>query len=109
MITFNSDDKEYYDPSKYSSNDFSSAKLCAAWVGDSRTPSFLPSVNITSPNSPQSLLPSRNEFFKDIQDVGEDNSLYLHLTSSLGIWTFLLHLTIPPWRICGMKRNSQKR
>ncbi|MBW0490280.1 hypothetical protein O181_029995 [Austropuccinia psidii MF-1] len=38
LITFNSDHKDYYDPSKYFSNDLSSSKSCAALVGDSRTP-----------------------------------------------------------------------
>ncbi|MBW0484639.1 hypothetical protein O181_024354 [Austropuccinia psidii MF-1] len=78
-ITFNSDNKDYYDPSQSSSNDFS-AKLCAALVGDSRTPSFPSSVHVASFNSPQSLLSSRDEVFKDIQDFGEDNSVsLLHL------------------------------
>ncbi|MBW0567495.1 hypothetical protein O181_107210 [Austropuccinia psidii MF-1] len=80
LITFNSDHKDYYDPSKSFSNDFSFAKSCAALVGDSRTPSFPSSVNIPSLNSHQSSLSSRDEVFKEIQDVGEDNSVYsLHL------------------------------
>ncbi|MBW0578786.1 hypothetical protein O181_118501 [Austropuccinia psidii MF-1] len=56
LITFNADHKDYYDPSKSFSNDFSSAKSCAALVGDSRTPSFPSSVHIPSLNSHQSLL-----------------------------------------------------
>ncbi|MBW0567306.1 hypothetical protein O181_107021 [Austropuccinia psidii MF-1] len=53
MITFNADKKDHYDPSNSFSNDFSSAKLCAALV---------------------------DEVFKEIQDVGEDNSVSsLHL------------------------------
>ncbi|MBW0506373.1 hypothetical protein O181_046088 [Austropuccinia psidii MF-1] len=53
LITFNSDNKDYYDPSKCFSNDFSSAKSCAALV---------------------------DEVFKEIQDVGEDSSVSsLHL------------------------------
>ncbi|MBW0588820.1 hypothetical protein O181_128535, partial [Austropuccinia psidii MF-1] len=53
LITFNSDHKDYYDPSKSFSNYFSSAKSRAALV---------------------------DEVFKDIQDVGEDNSVSsLHL------------------------------
>ncbi|MBW0552748.1 hypothetical protein O181_092463 [Austropuccinia psidii MF-1] len=80
LITFNADHKDYFDPSKSFSNDFSSAKTCAALVGDSRTPSFPSSVHITSLNSHLSLLSSRDEVFKDIQDFGEDNSLSsLHL------------------------------
>ncbi|MBW0501880.1 hypothetical protein O181_041595 [Austropuccinia psidii MF-1] len=83
LITFNSD------PSKYFSNDFSSAKSCAALVSDSRTPSFPYSVHIPSLNSHQSLLSSRDEFFKEIQDVGEDNSVsLLHL--------FFGNMDLPP-------------
>ncbi|MBW0546330.1 hypothetical protein O181_086045 [Austropuccinia psidii MF-1] len=76
LITLNADHKDYYDPSKSFSNDFSSAKSCAALVGDSRTPSFPSSVHIPSLNSHQSLLSSRDEVFKDIQEIGEDNSLW---------------------------------
>ncbi|MBW0551802.1 hypothetical protein O181_091517 [Austropuccinia psidii MF-1] len=53
LITFNSNQKEYYDPYKSFSNDFSSAKSCAAWVGDSITPSVQSSVHIPSLNSHQ--------------------------------------------------------
>ncbi|MBW0555736.1 hypothetical protein O181_095451 [Austropuccinia psidii MF-1] len=76
LITFNSNHKYYYDHSKSFSNEFSSVKSCAALVGDSRTPSFPSSVHISSLNSHQSLLPSRDEVYKEIQDVSEDNSVY---------------------------------
>ncbi|MBW0571201.1 hypothetical protein O181_110916 [Austropuccinia psidii MF-1] len=80
LITFNADHKDYYEPSKSFSNEFSLAKSCAALVGDSRTPSFPSSVHITSVKPHQSLLLSRDEVFKQIQDVGEDNSVSsLHL------------------------------
>ncbi|MBW0532132.1 hypothetical protein O181_071847 [Austropuccinia psidii MF-1] len=69
LITFNSDHKDYYDTSKPFSNDFSSAKSCAALVGDLRTPSFPSSVHIPFLNSHQSLLSSMNEVFKEIQNV----------------------------------------
>ncbi|MBW0487963.1 hypothetical protein O181_027678 [Austropuccinia psidii MF-1] len=107
-ITFNADSKDYYDPSKSFSHDFSSSKSCAALVGDSRKPSFWSSVHIPSLNSHQSLLSSRDKFFKEIQDVGEDNPLS-SLNLPLGIWSFLLHLIMTPWRSCGMKRKSQKK
>ncbi|MBW0580807.1 hypothetical protein O181_120522 [Austropuccinia psidii MF-1] len=89
LITFNADHKDYYDPSKSFTNDFSSAKSCAALVGDSRTPSFPSSVHIPSLNSNQSLLYSRDEFFKEIQDVGEDNYV-----SSLHL--FFGNIDLPP-------------
>ncbi|MBW0536186.1 hypothetical protein O181_075901 [Austropuccinia psidii MF-1] len=75
LITFNADHEKYYDPLKCFGNDFSSAKSCTPLVGDSRTPSFPSSVHIPSVDSHQSLLSSRDEVFKEIQDVGEDNSV----------------------------------
>ncbi|MBW0549522.1 hypothetical protein O181_089237 [Austropuccinia psidii MF-1] len=82
LITFNADHRDYFDPSKSFSNGFSSAKSFAALVGDLRAPSFQSSVHIPSNNSHVSLLSSRGEVFKYIQDVGEDNAVYsLHLFS----------------------------
>ncbi|MBW0518746.1 hypothetical protein O181_058461 [Austropuccinia psidii MF-1] len=89
LITFNTDHKDYYDPSKYFSNYFSSSKSCEALVGDSRTPSFPSSFHIPSLTSHQSLLYSRDEVFKEIQDVGKDNSV-----SSLHL--FLGNMELPP-------------
>ncbi|MBW0532924.1 hypothetical protein O181_072639 [Austropuccinia psidii MF-1] len=89
LITFNADDKDYYDPSKSFSNEFYSAKSCAALVGDSRKPSFPSSVHIPSLNLHQSLLSFREEVFKEIQDVGEDNSV-----SSLHL--FFGNMDLPP-------------
>ncbi|MBW0558846.1 hypothetical protein O181_098561 [Austropuccinia psidii MF-1] len=80
MITFNADQKDYYYPLNSFSNDFSSAKSCAALVDDSRTPSIPSSVHIPSLSSHQSLPSSGDEVFKDMKDVGEDNSVSsLHL------------------------------
>ncbi|MBW0531100.1 hypothetical protein O181_070815 [Austropuccinia psidii MF-1] len=89
LITFNADQKDYYDPSNFFSNDFSSAKSCAALVGDSRTPSIPSSVHIPSLNSHQSLPSSGDEVFKEIQDFGEDNSV-----SSLHL--FFGNMDLPP-------------
>ncbi|MBW0532930.1 hypothetical protein O181_072645 [Austropuccinia psidii MF-1] len=89
LINFNADHKDYYDPSKSFSNGFSSTKSCAALVGDSRTPSFPSSVHIPSHNSHQSLLSYRDEVFKEIQDVEEDNSV-----SSLHL--FFGNMDLPP-------------
>ncbi|MBW0462194.1 hypothetical protein O181_001909 [Austropuccinia psidii MF-1] len=93
MITFNSDHKDYYDPSQSFSNDFSYAKSCAALGGDSRTPSYLSSVHIPYLDSYKSLLSSRDEVFKEIQDVGEDNSV-----SSLSL--FFGNMDFPPSSYC---------
>ncbi|MBW0500548.1 hypothetical protein O181_040263 [Austropuccinia psidii MF-1] len=80
LITSNADHNGYCDLSKSFSNDFYSSKSCAALVGDSRTPSLPYSVHIPSLNSHPSLLSSRDEVFKEIEDVGEDNSVSsLHL------------------------------
>ncbi|MBW0525001.1 hypothetical protein O181_064716 [Austropuccinia psidii MF-1] len=68
LITFNADHKDYCDPSRSFSNYFSSAKSCAALVGDYRTTSIPSSVHIPSLNSHQSLLSSRDEVFKEIHD-----------------------------------------
>ncbi|MBW0537572.1 hypothetical protein O181_077287 [Austropuccinia psidii MF-1] len=89
LITFNAENKDYYDSSKSFSNDFSSAKSCAALVGDPRTPSFPSSVHIPSLNSHMSLLSSRDEVFKEIQDLGEYNSV-----SSLHL--FFGNMDLPP-------------
>ncbi|MBW0493718.1 hypothetical protein O181_033433 [Austropuccinia psidii MF-1] len=89
LIRFNAYQKDYYDPSKSFINNISSAKSCAALVDDSRTPSFPSSVHITSLNSHQQLLSSRYEVFKEIQDVGEDNSV-----SSLHL--FFGNIDLPP-------------
>ncbi|MBW0460792.1 hypothetical protein O181_000507 [Austropuccinia psidii MF-1] len=89
LITFNANHKSEYYSSKYSSKYFSSAKSCESLVGDSRTPSSPSSVHINSFNYPQSLLSSRDEVLKEIQDFGEDNSVYsLHL--------FLGNVDLPP-------------
>ncbi|MBW0491987.1 hypothetical protein O181_031702 [Austropuccinia psidii MF-1] len=89
LITFNSDHKDYSDPSKSVRNEFSSAKSSAALVGYSRTQSLPSSVYIPSINSPQSLPLSGDEVFKEIQDVGEDNSV-----SSLHL--FMGNMDLPP-------------
>ncbi|MBW0526788.1 hypothetical protein O181_066503 [Austropuccinia psidii MF-1] len=89
MITFNAYHKDCYDPSKLFSNDVSYAKSCAALAGDSRAPSFPSSFHIPSLNLHQSLLSSRDEVFKEIQDVGEDNSV-----SSLHL--FFGNMDLPP-------------
>ncbi|MBW0492425.1 hypothetical protein O181_032140, partial [Austropuccinia psidii MF-1] len=80
LITFNADHKDYYNLSNSFSNDFPSSKSCAVLVRDSSTPLFPSSVHIPSLNSHQSLLSSKEEVFKEIQDFGEDNSVSsLHL------------------------------
>ncbi|MBW0544935.1 hypothetical protein O181_084650 [Austropuccinia psidii MF-1] len=94
LIIFNSDHKDYYDPSNLFSNYSSSAKSCEALVGDSITPLFPSSVHIPPLNSHTSLLSSRDKVFKDIQDVGEDHSV-----SSLHL--FFGNMDLPPPRTCG--------
>ncbi|MBW0478008.1 hypothetical protein O181_017723 [Austropuccinia psidii MF-1] len=62
------------------SNDFVTSVNSVALVGEPNTPSLPPSVHIPSIVSSQSLLPSRDELFKEIKDVGEDVAISsLHL------------------------------
>ncbi|MBW0541625.1 hypothetical protein O181_081340 [Austropuccinia psidii MF-1] len=75
LITFNTDHKDYYDPSNSFRNYFHSAKSCAALVGDYITPSFPSSDHLPSLNSNTSLWASRDEFFKEIKDVAEESCL----------------------------------
>ncbi|MBW0516531.1 hypothetical protein O181_056246 [Austropuccinia psidii MF-1] len=89
LITFDADQEDYYEHSNSFSNDLSSAKSCEALVGDSRTPSFPSSVCIPSRISHHSLLSSRDEVFKEMQDVGEDSS-----ASSLHL--FFENMDLPP-------------
>ncbi|MBW0496753.1 hypothetical protein O181_036468 [Austropuccinia psidii MF-1] len=89
LITFNSHHKDYNDSLDCFCNYFSSAKLCAALVGDSETQSFSSSFHISSINSHTSLLSSRDEVFNEIQDFGEDNSV-----SSLHF--FFGNMDLPP-------------
>ncbi|MBW0537753.1 hypothetical protein O181_077468 [Austropuccinia psidii MF-1] len=89
FVTHHTKYMDCYDPSKSFSNDFSSAKSCAALVGHSRTPSFTSPVHITSLNSHQSLLSSIDKVFKEIEDFGEDNSV-----SSLHF--FFGNMDLPP-------------
>ncbi|MBW0553519.1 hypothetical protein O181_093234 [Austropuccinia psidii MF-1] len=89
LVAFNADHKDYYDPSKYFSNYFFLAKSCEAMVSDSRSLSFPSSFHIPSLNSHTLFLPSRDEVFKEIQNVGKENSVYsLHL--------FFGNMDIPP-------------
>ncbi|MBW0574961.1 hypothetical protein O181_114676, partial [Austropuccinia psidii MF-1] len=62
------------------SNDFTTAVNSVALVGELKTPFLCSSVHIPSIIPSQSLLPFRDEVFKEIKDVGEDvaiSSLYL--------------------------------
>ncbi|MBW0535590.1 hypothetical protein O181_075305 [Austropuccinia psidii MF-1] len=68
---------------------FNSDHMDSSLLGDSRTPSFPSSVYIPSINSPQSLPLSGDEVFKEIKDVGEDNSV-----SSLHL--FFGNMDLPP-------------
>ncbi|MBW0543923.1 hypothetical protein O181_083638 [Austropuccinia psidii MF-1] len=62
------------------SNDFSTAVNSVGLVGELKTPSLPPSVHMPSIIPSQSLLPSRDEVFKEIKDVGEDVAICsLHL------------------------------
>ncbi|MBW0493631.1 hypothetical protein O181_033346 [Austropuccinia psidii MF-1] len=70
FITYDSSHKDSSGIISSNSNDFSTAVNSFALVGELKTPSLPPSVNIPSIIPSQSLLPSRDEVFKDIKDVG---------------------------------------
>ncbi|MBW0567882.1 hypothetical protein O181_107597, partial [Austropuccinia psidii MF-1] len=53
-------------------NDFGTADNSVALVGELKTPSLPPSFHIPSIFPSQALLPSRDEVFKEIKDIGED-------------------------------------
>ncbi|MBW0554617.1 hypothetical protein O181_094332 [Austropuccinia psidii MF-1] len=94
LITYDSSHKDssHKDSSgivSSSSNDFATAVNSVALVGELKTPSLPPSVHIPSSIPSQSLLPSRDEVFKEIKDVGEDVA-----TSSLNL--FQGDMDLPP-------------
>ncbi|MBW0497702.1 hypothetical protein O181_037417 [Austropuccinia psidii MF-1] len=62
------------------SNDFATAVNSVTMVGELKTPSLPPSVHIPSIMTSHSLLPSRDEVFKEIKYVEEDVAIFsLHL------------------------------
>ncbi|MBW0489809.1 hypothetical protein O181_029524 [Austropuccinia psidii MF-1] len=80
LITYYSSYEDSSGIKSSTSNDFSHAFNRVALVGELKTPSLPPSVHIPSIKPSQSLIPSRDEVFKEIKDVGEDvsiSSLYL--------------------------------
>ncbi|MBW0523289.1 hypothetical protein O181_063004 [Austropuccinia psidii MF-1] len=80
LITYDSSHKDSSGIISFSSNDFSTAFNSVALVGELKTPSLPPSVHIPSIITSQSLLPSSDEVFKEIKDVGEDVAISsLHL------------------------------
>ncbi|MBW0495157.1 hypothetical protein O181_034872 [Austropuccinia psidii MF-1] len=107
LITFNADHKDYYDPSKSSSNDFPSSKSYAALVGYSRTPSSPSSVHIPSLDSHQSLLASRDEVFKlwDEKEELEEIGIVIKVVPSayhhyLYVFSKVKAEKLPPHRAC---------
>ncbi|MBW0572976.1 hypothetical protein O181_112691 [Austropuccinia psidii MF-1] len=72
LITYDSSHKDSSGIISSASNDFATAVNSVALVDELETPSLPPSVQIPSIIPSQSLLPSRDEVFKEIKDVGED-------------------------------------
>ncbi|MBW0496196.1 hypothetical protein O181_035911 [Austropuccinia psidii MF-1] len=80
FITHYTNHKDSSGITSYTSNDFSTAANSASLVGELKTPSLPPSVHIPSIIPSWSLLPSRDEVFKEIKNVGEDVAISsLHL------------------------------
>ncbi|MBW0579646.1 hypothetical protein O181_119361 [Austropuccinia psidii MF-1] len=80
LITYDSNHKDSSGFNPSISNDLTTAVNSVSLVGELKTPSLPPSVNNPSIFPSQSLLPYRDEVFKEINDVREDvavNSLHL--------------------------------
>ncbi|MBW0511296.1 hypothetical protein O181_051011 [Austropuccinia psidii MF-1] len=78
------------------SNEFSTSVNSVAWVGELKTPSVTPSFHIPSIIPSQSLLPSRDEVFKEIKDFGEDVAISsLHLfQGDMDLPSFSFHASL---------------
>ncbi|MBW0481788.1 hypothetical protein O181_021503 [Austropuccinia psidii MF-1] len=101
FITYDSSHKDSSGIKSSASNALATA-VNSALVGEFKKPSLPSSVNIPSIMPSKSLLKSRDEVFKEIQDVGEDVAIYsLHL--------FQGDVDLSPWRSSGMRRKSQKK
>ncbi|MBW0550300.1 hypothetical protein O181_090015 [Austropuccinia psidii MF-1] len=80
LITYDSSHKDPSGITSSTSHDFATAVKNVSMVCELKTPSLAPSVHIPSIIPSQSLLPSRDEVFKELKDVGEDVAIYsLHL------------------------------
>ncbi|MBW0556360.1 hypothetical protein O181_096075 [Austropuccinia psidii MF-1] len=80
LITYDSSHKDPSGITHSTSSDFSTAVNSVALVGELETPSLPSYVHIPSIIPSQSLLPLRDEVFKEIKDVGEDVAISsLHL------------------------------
>ncbi|MBW0589081.1 hypothetical protein O181_128796 [Austropuccinia psidii MF-1] len=75
LITYDYSHKDSSGIISSASNDFATSVNSVALVGELKTPSLHPSVHIPSIIPSQSLLPSRDEVFKEMKDVGEDVSI----------------------------------
>ncbi|MBW0498885.1 hypothetical protein O181_038600 [Austropuccinia psidii MF-1] len=69
LITYDSSQKDSSGSTSPTSNSFATAVNNIALVGELKTPSLPPSVHIPSIIPSQSLLPTRDEVFKEIKDV----------------------------------------
>ncbi|MBW0473199.1 hypothetical protein O181_012914 [Austropuccinia psidii MF-1] len=80
LITYDSSNKDSSGIIPSTSNDFTTAVNSVALVGELKTPSLPSSVHIPSIIPSQSLVPLRDDVFKEIKDVEEDVAISsLHL------------------------------
>ncbi|MBW0538819.1 hypothetical protein O181_078534 [Austropuccinia psidii MF-1] len=80
LITYEPSHKDYNGLKPYFSNDSATVVKSVSLVGEIKTPSIASSVNITPIIPSQSLLESRDEVFKEKENVEQDiaiNSLHL--------------------------------
>ncbi|MBW0494680.1 hypothetical protein O181_034395 [Austropuccinia psidii MF-1] len=78
LITYHSSHKDSSGITSSISNDFATAVNSVSLVSEIKTPSLPSSVHTLSIMPSQSLLPLREEVFKEIKDVGEYVGIYLH-------------------------------
>ncbi|MBW0513568.1 hypothetical protein O181_053283 [Austropuccinia psidii MF-1] len=102
LITYDSSHKYSSGIKSSASNALATAVSSVSMVVEIKTPSLPSSVHIPSIMPYQSLLKSRDEVLKEINDVGEDVAI-----SSLHL--FQGDMDLPPWRSSGMRRKSQKK
>ncbi|MBW0463055.1 hypothetical protein O181_002770 [Austropuccinia psidii MF-1] len=98
FLTYYSSHKDSDGINYSTSNDVATDISSIAIVGELKTPS-LPSIHIHSIIPSQSLLPSRDEFFKEIKHFGEDVSISsLHLfQGDMGLPPLFFHAPLEKW------------
>ncbi|MBW0477117.1 hypothetical protein O181_016832 [Austropuccinia psidii MF-1] len=96
LITYNSSHKDSSGINSSTSHDFATSVNNVALVGELKTPSLPSSFHTQFIIPSQSSLPSRDEVFKEIKDLGEDVSMSsLHLfQGDMDLPTLSFHVSL---------------